>query len=125
MPLVYGVRDAATVERAHRVGARAAARAEQRRLLVASGCARRSDWTLILNPAMLQEETRTKDDTLTSAVAAHCRVARHGKSWAIGVSALLAFPAPLIGRCGDGNSKFGGMIYIAIYYECDTLLPRR
>jgi hypothetical protein len=50
VPLVKGVRDAATVERAHREGVEDE-RAALRRLLAASDCTRVRDWTLIPNRA--------------------------------------------------------------------------
>jgi hypothetical protein len=49
VPSVHGVRDAATVERAHREGIREVERAPVRRQPEASDCARTSDCTLILN----------------------------------------------------------------------------
>jgi hypothetical protein len=49
VPLVYGVRDAATVERAHRGEIRDAERAELRRQFEASDCARTTELTLISN----------------------------------------------------------------------------
>lgn len=60
---MYGVREAAMVERAHRAGAFVADRAEQRRLLVASDCARRRDCTRILNTSKCYKKgTERRDD---------------------------------------------------------------
>jgi hypothetical protein len=49
VPFVYGVRDAAAVDSGHREDIRDAERAEVRRQLEASDCARTKDCTLILN----------------------------------------------------------------------------
>ena len=64
VPLVKGVRDAATVERAHREGVEDD-RAALRRLLPASDCARMRDWTLIPNRAKWERWKQSEGTTRT------------------------------------------------------------
>jgi hypothetical protein len=80
VPLVYGVREAATVERAHRGEIREAERAELRRQFDASDCARTTVLTLISNAkdGKILRHERGDDAEVC------CRWgpgALHGKSW--------------------------------------------
>jgi hypothetical protein len=86
VPFVYGVRDAAAVDSGHREDIRDAERAEVRRQLEASDCARTKDCTLILN-RYRRDNTRPTNErtTLRSAVAVTCTTPPR-KSWGGGRS---------------------------------------
>jgi hypothetical protein len=82
MPLVCGVREAATVERAHRGEIRDAERPELRRQFDASDCARTTELTLISN---VKDGTRLRHERGDDAEVC-CRWARERYTEKVGAA---------------------------------------